>query len=157
MQLHGILDPNIIDLNLEAETKEEVINNLATLLFKAGRITDAQKYIADVLAREETMPTDVGIGVAIPHAKSDAVRKNAVAFARLKTPIPWNGDVDSEEPPVHSVFLLAVSSEGQENIHLQIIARIAELLLDDNFLAALQSINDNNELIETMKQFLGEA
>ena len=157
MLLHGILDPNIIDLNLEAETKEDVINKLAALLFKAERITDADQYIADVLAREETVPTDVGIGVAIPHAKSAAVRKNAVAFARLKTPIPWNGDENSEEPPVHSVFLLAVSSEGQENIHLQIIAKIAELLLDDDFITAMQSIDDKDELIETMKQFIGEA
>ncbi|MBI9050749.1 MAG: PTS sugar transporter subunit IIA [Anaerolineaceae bacterium] len=157
MQLHGILDPNIMDLNLEAETKEEVIFKLADLLLKEERITDAEQYCADVLSREETVPTDVGIGVAIPHAKSAAVSKNAVAFARLKTPIPWNGEQQSEEPPVHSVFLLAVSSKGQENTHLQIIAKIAELLLDDAFLSALQSINHKEDLIDTMKHFLGEA
>ena len=157
MQLHGILDTTIMDLTLEAKTKEEVIYKLADLLYRAGRITDAKQYYADVLAREETMPTDMGIGVAIPHAKSSTVCKNAVAFARLKTPILWNEDQESEELPIHSVFLLAVSSEGQENTHLKIIAKIAELLLNDAFLSVLQTIDTKKELLDTMNQYLGDA
>ena len=80
---------DIILFDLEAETKQEIIEKLTDAMDKDGRLEDKDKYMADVLAREESSSTAIGFETATPHAKSTSVKEPSLAFARLKHPIKW--------------------------------------------------------------------
>jgi fructose-specific phosphotransferase system IIA component len=126
LQLHTVFDPAFIDLDLQAADKAEAIGKLAARLDAAGVLADREGYVQAVFAREALTSTGVGMGVAIPHGKSDAVRRAAVALGRTGH-LTWDGE------PVRLVFLLAVPEHGAATDHLEILAALAQLLLEDSF------------------------
>lgn len=92
--MEQVITTDLVCLDVEAESKEDVIRLLAEKLDGAGRLNDRETYIAEVFKREETYATGVGFSVATPHAKTDAVKTASVAFARLKKAIHWDEDDD---------------------------------------------------------------
>ena len=90
--MEQVITTDLVCLDVEAESKEDVIRLLAEKLDGAGRLNDRETYIAEVFKREETYATGVGFSVATPHAKTDAVKTASVAFARLKKAIHWDED-----------------------------------------------------------------
>ena len=159
MHLLDVLNEDTISLELKAENKTEALEELAALLEKSGRLLDRQKYLEDVYEREQTEPTDLGIGVAIPHAKSAAVKKTSVAIGKLRSPILWNAVEDSEDPnpPVKVIFLLAVTEMDKGNAHIELISKIATLLIEERFVEILFKTDSKDELLTTIKNFIGEA
>lgn len=82
MAVKEILDKRVIDLDMTAKTKDEVIRHLAGLLHEAGYVDDLEGYIKDVYLRESEGITGIGGHVAIPHGKSDYVDKVGIAVGR---------------------------------------------------------------------------
>ena len=105
--MEQVITTDLVCLDVEAESKEDVIRLLAEKLDGAGRLNDRETYIAEVFKREETYATGGGFSVATPHAKTDAVKTASVAFARLKKAIHWDDDDD-----VTMIFQLAVPCTG---------------------------------------------
>ena len=101
--MEQVITTDLICLDVEAESKEDVIRLLAEKLDKAGRLNDKDEYIAEVFKREETYATGVGFSVATPHAKTDAVKTASVAFARLKKAIHW-----ADEDDVTMILILSI-------------------------------------------------
>ena len=126
--MEQVITTDLICLDVEAESKEDVIRLLAEKLDKAGRLNDKDEYIAEVFKREETYATGVGFSVATPHAKTDAVKTASVAFARLKKAIHWD-----DEDDVTMIFQLAVPCTGAGDLHLQILAALSRKLIYDEF------------------------
>ena len=89
MKLSAFTDRKLVNLDVASGTKEEVIGRMTELLSRSKKVTDADAFLQDVLAREELVSTGVGHGVAFPHAKSKAARSGA----RQKTLSsgPWTG------------------------------------------------------------------
>ena len=77
-----LVNKKLITINLEANTKEEVITKLAFLAHLEGRVTSPKDYIESVLEREKTCTTGIGNGIAIPHGKSEAVKEAIIVFAK---------------------------------------------------------------------------
>lgn len=137
-----LMTKELIILDAEAKTKEEVIAAVAEAMDKDGRILDRQGYIDDVKAREASSSTAVGFGLATPHAKSTSVKEPSLAFLRLKNPIQWD---DEEE--VGMVFQIAVPSPGQGERHLEILAQISRQLLHEDFREGLMNAKSAEDVL----------
>ena len=136
---------DIILFDLEAETKQEIIEKLADAMDKDGRLEDKDGYMADVLAREESSSTAIGFETATPHAKSISVKEPA--FARLKHPIKW----DDEE--VSMIFQIAVPSPGQGDRHLEILSKLFRNLVYDSFRDQMLQATTKEEIVDILKEF----
>lgn len=152
--MEKIIDYNLIELNLESNNRIEVIEYMADLINKNGRLNEKEKYIKEVLKREELSSTGVGFGVGIPHGKSDAVKIPTVAFGRSKEGIEWNS-LDGE--PVHMVFLLAVPEEAASNQHLKILAALSRKLMSDEFRKLLLDTEDKEAIMKVLQEILAKV
>jgi fructose-specific phosphotransferase system IIA component len=139
---------DIVKLNLAAEDKFAAIEELAELLYRASKISSKEKFIEDVLEREAHVPTSVGRGVAIPHARSSAVLETAVAVGRAKG-LHW---ADDDEEPVRMVFLLAVPISNPSSEYIAMLASLAEALLDDAFCQGVMSATCCGEVVDCMRR-----
>ncbi|GAA2044610.1 fructose-specific PTS transporter subunit EIIC [Agromyces tropicus] len=133
-----VIDQRLVTLDepLGAD-KAAVIRALADAVVAAGRATDAEALFADAWAREEKDSTGVPGGIAIPHAKSDAVTEPTLAAARL----PEGVDFGSFDGPADLVFLIAVPTASTQD-HLAVLSTLARSLIDEDFVAALRSAPD---------------
>jgi fructose-specific phosphotransferase system IIA component len=157
MNIESVINTELINLNLTAETKIQAINSLIDLLYKADRISDKGQFLQEVLDREETESTDLGFGIAIPHGRCNAVIEPSVAIGKLKIPVAWNESDESQENPVHAIFLMASSPDDKGVSHMEIIAKIATLLIDDNFVAFFKDNQSEAKLLKNIKTLLGEG
>lgn len=137
-----LISKEIILLDAEASTKEEIINIVSDAMEKDGRLSDKKEYISDVLKREAGSSTAVGFLVATPHAKSVGVREPSLAFLKLKNPIKW----DNEEE-VQLVFQIGVPSPGQGDRHLEILSSIFRKLVHKDFREELHVVSTAEEVI----------
>jgi fructose-specific phosphotransferase system IIA component len=153
VNLNEVISQTTIDLCLEASTKEEVIDKLADMLKEQGRIAEKEVFIEDVMKREMLETTNMGMGAAIPHTKSPSVLKNTIAIARLSRPMTWIS-ID-EVKPVSVVILLAVAdNENKNTCHMELISKVASLLLNKTFLNTLFTTQNKKELIDQIYTLL---
>ena len=145
MSVSEVINTNAVALNLEAANKTEVLDRLAELLWKDGSIGSKEAFVADVLLRESEGKTGIGGGVAIPHGKSDAVKKTCIAIAKLKEPIEWE-TIDGK--PVRMVLLFAVDGKDKNNYFVKLMSRVARLLAREDFCRKLLSVEDKEELLK---------
>lgn len=146
MAVKEILDKSVIDLNMHAKTKDEVIRHLAGLLKGAGYIEDLEGYIKDVYLRESEGITGIGGHVAIPHGKSDHVDHVGIAVGKTKDMVKWES-YDGE--PARLFFLFAVPSDNEgAKDHLRLIAELAGKLGNDVIMEKLQSAVTYEDLVE---------
>jgi len=143
MKITELLADDSILLGLKAETKEDVWEALAHSFQKIGAVHNVEKYLADVAIRERSGTTGVGFGVAIPHAKSDGVTRPALAMARLEKGI----DVQSlDGSQADLFFLIAAPIQGEEDIHLRALSKLARLLIHSSFLESLRTAKNQQEV-----------
>lgn len=129
VKITDFMSEDLVDLNLKAKNKEEIIASLATLLSKSGMITDEDACKTALLDREELGSTGIGKGVAIPHAKTEAAKDLTIAFGLCRDGVDFNA-VDEE--PVEIFFVFA-SPEKNSQKYLKILARISRLIRNENF------------------------
>ena len=157
MPIEAVIDQDTINLNLVAETKIQAIEALTDMLVAAHRLAEKCPFVEQVLEREQTESTDFGIGIAIPHGMSPSVERASVAIGRLKNPINWNGSGARGENPVQVVFLLASSPDDAGRSHMEIISKIAALLIDDDFVKMLLTTDSKTVLLDAIKTNLGDT
>lgn len=157
MKISDIVNPVLIDLDIKAGSKIESLNILIELLHKSNRISDKKLFLEEILARESIETTDLGFGIAIPHGRCNAVIKPSVAIGKLNTPIIWNESAETQEEPVYAIFLMASSPEAKGISHMEIISKIATLLIDDEFVAFFKETDSDDQLLERIEKQLGEG
>ena len=145
--MEKLINENLIFLNEEFDSKEEIISFMASKIDEAGRLNNLDKYIECVYEREKSFPTCVGFHVAIPHGKSASVKTPTLAFVSLKDKVIWHCD-DS----VKLVFMIAVPAEYEGNFHLKVLAELSKNLMHDEFREKLLCSSDKSE-IENMLSF----
>jgi fructose-specific PTS system IIA-like component len=133
-----LLETELIMIDSDATTKEEAIKQGVDRLFVLGR-TDNSLAVEDAIwRREATYSTGFGHGFAIPHCQTNAVRFNSLVLLKLKSPVAWNS-LDGQ--PVRVVILLAIRSAQAGTTHMQVLAKLARQIMDDDFRAALEREN----------------
>lgn len=135
MILTHILQPTCVKVPLEGRDKNSVITELVDLLDKDGLIQDRQAVLDAVFTRERTRSTGIGSGIAIPHGKCSAVRELVMALGIARDPI----DFDSVDKKPVTLVILLVSPLDQTGPHIQALARISRLMLDEEFRKALEN------------------
>ncbi len=147
MQLVDVLKENMIFLNFEANNKEEAIEKFINSLEKTGTIKEPNALKDALLEREKLGTTGIGQGIAMPHARSSAIKDLTVAFFRSEKGIDFKS-MDSE--PVHLVFLLLapVTAGGP---YLKLLAKISRLLRGDDFRTALMEAKDVSSVLQIIQ------
>lgn len=156
MKLSEIIPDGAIAEDLQATAKEEVIKEMVDALIAADKIQESvsKKIVKALMDREELGSTGIGSGVAVPHAKHDAITDLVCAFGRSKKGINFDA-LDGE--PVHVVFLL-LSSKSASGAHLEALAFISRLVRDDKyvrFLRDAKNVKDIRELLAEADQTFG--
>lgn len=141
--MNKIFSKDLIQLNIKSSTKNECIEELASLLYQQGKITDVKKYLADVHKREDEFSTELENGAAMPHAKSAYVKSPAVAIGISKKGITFGSD---ETKKTHLIFLIAMPVDS-DNTHIHTLAAITSKLLDENDVAKMINSKSVEELI----------
>lgn len=148
MILTHILQPACVKVPLEGREKNSAITELVDLLDKNGLVQDRQTVLDAVFTRERTRSTGIGSGIAIPHGKCGAVRELVMALGITPDPI----DFDSVDKKPVSLVILLVSPVDQTGPHIQALARISRLMLDEDFKKALESAPSAKAAYDLMSQ-----
>lgn len=146
MRIVDLLKKESIRLNASPKSKSEAIDMLVELQAKGGGISDEEEYKRGILAREEHGSTAVGEGIAIPHAKSAAVK--APSLAAITVP----GGVDYEAldgEPSNLLFMIAAPADGGD-VHLEVLSRLMTILMDEDFRESLLAANDEEEFLKVI-------
>ncbi len=144
MRITDLLSKETIDINASASSKADVIEKAVALISSSGAIADLEVYKAGVFHREEESTTGIGEGIAIPHCKSDVVKKPALAAMVLHEGIDYDS-LDGEK--VNLLFLIAAPN-SQDNVHLEVLARLSNLLMDEDFKNSLISAKSKEEFLQ---------
>ena len=152
MRITDLLKKDTIIIDLQSTDKASVIDELVNKLDKAGRLQDKEKYKEAILAREAQSTTGIGEGIAIPHAKTGAVKTPAIAFGRSKEGIDYEA-LDGQ--PSHLFFMIA-APEGANNTHLETLSRLSSFLMDPSFRAKLDQAQSEEEIIGAINEMESE-
>lgn len=151
MEIHRLLTPELVRVDLPGRTKREVLDNLIDLLDGQPQVRDLTEIRQAVMDREKVMSTGVGKGLALPHAKTPAVTDTVAAFAICRHAVDF-GAIDNQ--PVQILFLL-VGTEEAKSAHIKLLSRVSRLMNRDSFRGQLLHATSSNEVMELFEQ--GEA
>lgn len=143
-----VFQQEVIEISEKKLTRDEAIEHLVVQLDKYDYITDTERLKADVLKREMESTTAIGMNVAIPHAKSDAVKKPIVAVMNNKQGVNWDS-LDGTLPKI--VFLIAVPSDSSDT-HLKLLQRLSRALMDDNIRQSLIDATHTEQIYDILKE-----
>ncbi len=144
MKITDLLDRRSVDVNGSAVSKEDAIGKMVDLMCKSGKINDKEEYKKKVFARETEGSTGIGEGIAIPHAKCDAVSKPALAAMVVKGGVDFDA-LDGEK--VSLIFLIA-APDTKENIHLDVLGKLSVMMMDRDFSDKLRSAKSVDEFLK---------
>ena len=143
MKITELLSKDTIILKLKSKTKSEVINELTDKLYNAGKLNDKEEYKKAILKRESEFSTGIGDGIAIPHAKTAAVKTPALAFGLSTEGI----DYDSLDGSPANIFFMIAASEGANNEHLETLSRLSTMLMNADFKNSLLSAKNEDDVL----------
>lgn len=143
-------EKRIVLLAQPLATKEEVIRCLTHM--ENDCVLDADLYEQAVSDREASFATYTIDGVAIPHAKSDAVREAFVAFARLKSPVPWCAEKGEDARMVFLIGVPETAGGADSNLHLKILAALSKKLMHASFRHRLEEAHSAKELYQILQE-----
>lgn len=144
MRITELLSKKAIDLNVSVKSKADVIDYMTKLQEKAGNLNDREEYKKGVLAREAEGTTGIGEGIAIPHSRGPAVKKAGLAAVVIKDGVEYES---MDDEPVYLAFMIA-APEGGGNVHLEALARLSTMLMDEDFKNALIQAKSVDEFMQ---------
>ncbi|MGE7878621.1 PTS fructose transporter subunit IIABC [Peribacillus muralis] len=153
MKITDLLKLDTIIIDLKSVSKQAVIDELSGKLADADRLNDVGAFKAAILKREEQSTTGIGEGIAIPHAKTSAVKVPAICFGKSVNGVDYES---LDGMPAHLFFMIA-ASDGANADHLETLSRLSSLLMDEQFRASLISASTGEEIIEIINQKEMEA
>ena len=143
MTIRDLLAAESINLNGTPAGKTEALNQCIDLMAKSGKIADVEKYRKGVFAREEEGTTGIGMGIAIPHCKSDAVIKAGLAAMVVKDGVDFES---LDGTPAKIIFLIAAPNT-EDNVHLQVLSKLSVMLMDEQFTNSLINAGSVDEFL----------
>ena len=151
MRITDLLKKDSILLGGSPKSKSEAIDMLVELQVKGGNIADKEEYKKGILAREEKGSTAVGDGIAIPHAKSEAVKAPSLAAMTVPEGVDYEA-LDDE--PSNLLFMIAAPNDG--DVHLEVLSRLMTILMDEDFREKLMSAKDKDEFLKIIDDMENE-
>jgi fructose-specific phosphotransferase system IIA component len=144
MTLTKILQLSCVKVPLEGKDKKSAITELVDLLDANGLLLDKETVLKAVLAREQAHSTGIGSRIAVPHGKCDAVKELVMSIGVAGEPI----DFESVDGKPVTIIILLVSPANQTGPHIQALAKISRLMLDEDFKQELEKATSPEEVYE---------
>lgn len=144
MKITELLDINSIDLNPQISNKEEAIDHLVNLLDQSGKLNDKEIYKESVLNREAQSTTGIGDGVAIPHGQSEGVETAGLSAMVVKEGLDFKS-LDGQ--PTYLFFMIGAPKDSG-GAHLQALAQLSTLLMEEDFRNALINASSKEEFLQ---------
>lgn len=148
MKITELLTKETVLLDLKSLEKQQVLDELAEKLNSAGKLNDIKAYRQAIDAREAESTTGIGEGIAIPHAKTAAVKTPAIAFGRSNAGVDYQS---LDGAPAHLFFMIA-ASEGASNEHLETLSKLSTYLIHQDFREKLMKAKTPEEIIALFEQ-----
>ena len=143
MKIIDLLNKKGINLNFKPKDKNDALNQLVNLMDKTGKLNNKEEYKKAIFAREAQSTTGIGDGIAIPHGKTKAVKKAGLAVGVCKDGV----DFDSLDGAPAQLFFMIAAPEGENNLHLDVLARLSTLLMNPGFKDNLLNAKTEDEFL----------
>lgn len=148
MRITDLLDKRSISLTASPKSKSEALDQLVDLMVASEKINDKEAYRKQVYAREEESTTGIGLGIAIPHGKCDAVDKPGLAAMVVKDGVDFEA---LDDAPVTLLFLIAAPNT-EDNVHLSVLSKLSVMMMDENFSNALRNAKSVDEFLKIIDE-----
>lgn len=148
MKITDLLSIDSIEIGSSYKDKDELLKNAVKLMCRSGIINNEKEYLNSVLKREKESTTGVGNGIAIPHGRCKAVDKAGLAAIVLNKPVEYEA---LDNKPVELLFLIA-APEDKGNVHLEILSKLAMMLMDQEFTFKLKNSRTAEEFIRVIDE-----
>lgn len=152
MKIVDLLKVESIDLKATPQDKAAALEHLITLMERGGNIADKEEYKACVLRREEEGSTGIGEGIAIPHAKTSAVKAPGLAAMLVQDGV----DFDSLDGEPAKLFFLIAAPDTEDNVHLDVLSHLSMLLMNDDFRSELLKAGSAKEFLSVIDKYENE-
>lgn len=152
MKIVDLLKVESIDLKAKPQDKAAALEHLITLMERGGNIADKEEYKACVLRREEEGSTGIGEGIAIPHAKTSAVKAPGLAAMLVQGGV----DFDSLDGEPAKLFFLIAAPDTEDNVHLDVLSHLSMLLMNDDFRSELLKAGSAKEFLSVIDKYENE-
>ena len=146
--LNKMLTEDCINLNLKGKTKSEVIDEMVEILYSAGKLNDKDEYKKEILKRESQSSTGLEEGIAIPHAKTSAVKVPSIAFGLSKEGV----DYESLDGEPSKLFFMIAAPANASDTHIEVLSKLTTMLLDDDIREKLLNVTSSKEVLEILNQ-----
>ncbi|EML2067654.1 phosphoenolpyruvate--protein phosphotransferase [Enterobacter asburiae] len=143
-----LVTPHCISLDIDWNSKEEVMKGMTDNLLLAGRCRYPRKLEADLWAREAVFSTGLGFSFAIPHSKSEHIEQSTISVARLKSPVMW-GDEKAQ-----FIIMLTLNKHAAGDQHMRIFSRLARRIMHDDFRSALVNASSEEAIASLLQHEL---
>lgn len=143
IKLSGLLKESLIELDLKGENKAEIIDELVDMVAGTGKVKNKKAFATALMEREKLGSTAIGNGVAVPHAKIDAISQTVLAFGRSINGVDFNS-LDGEK--THLFFML-ISPKEDIGSHLKILAKISHLIKDRFMVGLFKKAKTKKEVL----------
>ena len=147
MRITDLLKKQAIEIGVSVKDKSEAIEKLVELHDKCENLKDRKVYKEGILKREEMGTTAIGMEIAIPHAKSEAVKAPALSAITVPNGVDY-GSPDGE--PCKLIFMIAATTDG--DVHREVLARMMQMLMDMDFTAKLKAAKDKDEFLKLIDE-----
>lgn len=144
--LKDIITLDCIDIDLKGNTKSEIIDEMIDILYKAGKLNDREEYKKEILKRESQSSTGMEEGIAIPHAKTDAVKTSTVAIGISKKGV----DYESLDGEPSRLFFMIAAADSSSDSHIEILSKLTTLLLEDEIREGILNAKSKEELLNIL-------
>ena len=152
MKIVDLLKVESIDLKAKPQDKVAALEHLITLMERGGNIADKEEYKACVLRREEEGSTGIGEGIAIPHAKTSAVKAPGLAAMLVQDGV----DFDSLDGEPAKLFFLIAAPDTEDNVHLDVLSHLSMLLMNDDFRSELLKASSAKDFLSVIDKYENE-
>lgn len=142
----NLLTRECINLNLKGQTKQEIIDEMVEILYQGGKLNDKEEYKKAILAREAQSSTGLEEGIAIPHAKTSAVKIPSIAFGLSKNGV----DYESLDGEPSKLFFMIAAPANASNTHIEVLSKLTTMLLDDEIREKLLEAKTPEEVISIL-------
>ena len=141
-KLTDIISLDLIETNLSANTRDTIIDEMIGKLDQVGAVSSTDEFKQAIIAREQESTTGIGMNVAIPHGKSDAVKEPRVVFGIKREGVDWSS-MDGSKAKI--IFMIAVPKKAAGDAHLKILQMLSRKLMDDDFREKLLQVQSKEE------------
>ncbi|MDY7433805.1 PTS fructose transporter subunit IIABC [Bacillus sp. V26] len=150
-KLTDIMSIDLIEPTLSGETRDDIIDEMIQKLSRTGMLHSESGFKEAIMNREQEGTTAIGMNIAIPHGKSDAVKKPSVVFGIKRSGIEWNS-LDGSEAKL--IFMIAVPKDSGGNQHLKLLQMLSRKLMDDSYRERLLSVQTKEEAYKLLDEII---